>query len=251
VIRLSEKKPKLSDIVIIEIKEMIRRGDLRLGDKLPNQNEFAQQLGVSRPSLREALTQLTRLGVFEQKPGVGTILKAANPDLWAEHPVSPLLSDSAATIELTEARKSIETVVVQYAVNRITDAEIDALAEHIANMETAIEQHDYDTYLAKDVAFHFQIARAAHNRYVTHMFVTIRSLMEQFINEVFVEIPELLSNSFRHHVAIFEAIRARDQELAVQRIQEHIEDVRISLVTYYQNETHRVEKNDDTSEVPQ
>lgn len=232
-IRLAEKKPKLSDIVINEIKDMIRRGDLCQGDKLPNQNEFAQQLGVSRPSLREALTQLTRLGVFEQKPGVGTILKAANPDLWAEHPQSPFLNDSTATLELTEARKSIETVVVRYAVERITDAEIEALAGHIAAMKEAIDRGDHGTYLAEDVAFHYEIALAAHNRYVTHMFVTIRSLMEQFINEVFVEMPELVSDSFKHHVAIYEALRSRDRARAVRRIQRHIDDVHRRLVAFY------------------
>ena len=78
------KRKKLGDAVLEEIKRMITDGELAEGDKLPNQNEFSAQLGVSRPSLREALHTLNLMGVIEQRPGLGTVIKSANPALWME-----------------------------------------------------------------------------------------------------------------------------------------------------------------------
>jgi len=75
-------KPKLADYVIEEIKDMLRSGQLAEGSKVPNQNEFAKQLGVSRLSLREALHTLQIFGIVEQKPRTGTIIINGDPDTW-------------------------------------------------------------------------------------------------------------------------------------------------------------------------
>ena len=85
----SVKEKKLAESVIEEIKRMIVDGELKEGDKLPNQNEFAVQLGVSRPSLREALHTLALIGAIEQRPGLGTVLKQLDPKLWADQLALP------------------------------------------------------------------------------------------------------------------------------------------------------------------
>jgi GntR family transcriptional repressor for pyruvate dehydrogenase complex len=92
------KRKKLADSVIEEIKRMVDVGELKEGDKLPNQLEFAAQLGVSRPSLREALHTLTLIGAIEQRPGLGTVIKSANSTLWAVQLCPPLVSDAQASI---------------------------------------------------------------------------------------------------------------------------------------------------------
>ena len=94
------KRKKLADSVIEEIIRRIESGELKEGDKLPNQNEFAAQLGVSRPSLREALHTLTLIGAIEQRPGFGTVIRAKNTARMAEHLSPPLVSDTTATMEL-------------------------------------------------------------------------------------------------------------------------------------------------------
>jgi GntR family transcriptional regulator, transcriptional repressor for pyruvate dehydrogenase complex len=232
---LNSKRPKVSDLVVEEIKNMVRTGQLHQGDKLPNQNEFAQQLGVSRPSLREALSRLTKLGIIAQSPGVGTILKAENPDLWVENPPGPLFADSEATLELIEARICIESLAVEFAVERITKGELTALAHSVKKMQQAIVKGDYRTYLQEDVSFHCQLANASHNRYFIHMHVTLRGLMQTFTNDMYEHFPDLVSNSYDHHQGILESIQARDKERAVQEIRSHIEDLRLSLVQYYRN----------------
>ncbi len=231
--RITSKRLKVSDLVIQEIKLMVREGTLRQGDKLPNQNEFSQQLGVSRPSLREALSQLTKMGIIQQNPGVGTILLTEHPDLWVDRPLPPMITDSTATLELTEARSSIEALMVELATERITKNELAMLAGSIETMKTALRNDDYRTYLSEDVKFHYQIANASHNRYIIHMFITIRGLMEKFMDDIFEHFPELLDNSFEHHQKIFDAISSRDTERAIAEIRLHIEDIQLSLTKYY------------------
>lgn len=87
---------------------MIQEGKLKEGDKLPNQNEFAAQLGVSRPSLREAFHILDMIGAIEQLPGYGTVLKSLTSAIMAQHLTVLWISDRQATLNLLKARYYIE-----------------------------------------------------------------------------------------------------------------------------------------------
>src|SRR5210317_531930 len=96
------RKTSLADPVLVELKRMIRAKEIRVGDKLPNQNELAAQLGVSRTSLREAFSKLAFLGAIDQKPGVGTVLISKFLVLNADTIALPLMSYSSAASELNK-----------------------------------------------------------------------------------------------------------------------------------------------------
>ena len=130
----SINKKKLADSVIEEIKRMIQNGELKKGDKVPNQNVFAAQLGVSRTSLREALSTLTRIGVFEQRPGFGTVLRSPIPALFTDHLAPPLISDRQASIELIEARRFIETGTAKLSVKNASSEQISEMGFLIKEM---------------------------------------------------------------------------------------------------------------------
>lgn len=227
------KRKKLADAVIEEIKRMISSGELSEGDKLPNQNEFASQLGVSRPSLREALHTLDLIGAIEQRPGLGTVIKSTNPAIWANQLSPPLVSDELATQELLVARRYIETAAVELAVAHATEKEIRQLVTLVRDMSRALDQEQPQVYSSLDMEFHHGIASAAHNRFVMHMFVTIRGLMEQFIREAFTVVPGLLERSLSYHDRICEGIRTRDKHLAVSTMKKHIKDIQKSLGQHF------------------
>ncbi len=230
---LSNKKKKLADIVIDEIKRMVNDGELKEGDRLPNQNDFSEQLGVSRPSLREALHTLTLMGVIEQKPGSGTILKSDKTELWNQYPAPPLLSDIEATLELIEARRELESLMIQLTVDRVTEQELRVIKKCIDNMKSQIESKDYISYMKEDVKFHYQLANASHNRYIIHMFVNIRSLMEKFMEETFSILPELYEDSYHIHVAIYEAVKVRDKQRAISEVRRHISHIEDGLKNHF------------------
>ncbi len=229
----SIEKKKLSDSVIEEIQRMIECGELKEGDKLPNQLEFASQLGVSRASLREALHTLTRIGAIEQRPGLGTVIKSANPSLWAHQISPPLVSDIHATLKLIEARRFIEAGVVELAVENAQAEDIKNLGRLVEKMKGALKQSRIDDYSELDMNFHHQIANASHNRFMVHMFVTIRSMMEQFIKEAFTVMPGLLERSLKFHVDIYEGIKQRNKRKAVASMKNHIQDIEKDFRDYY------------------
>lgn len=230
----SVKRKKLSDFVIEEIKRMLLSGELQEGDKLPNQSEFAAQLGVSRPSLREALYTLTLVGAIEQRPGYGTVIRARVPALLADSLSPPLVSDIEATLELIESRGFIEVGIVELAVQNSTDEEIRQMATLIKDMTRAFEEGRANDYTELDMMFHYQIAEASHNRFMLYLFVTLRGLLEQFMRETFIVVPGLLERSLKFHVNIYEGIKDRNMQKAISSMKKHIQDIRRSLQHYYE-----------------
>jgi GntR family transcriptional regulator, transcriptional repressor for pyruvate dehydrogenase complex len=233
---VSVSKRKLADSVIEEMKRMIRSGELKEGDKLPNQNEFATQLGVSRTSLREALNTLTRLGAIEQRPGLGTVIRSSVSTLLTDHLAPSLMSDQGAYTELIEARRFIEIGAAELAVKNATPEEIRELGKIVAEMTKAAEEERIADYTERDVAFHFLLAKMSHNRFILNLFVTIRGLMEQYMKESFQVLPWMLRRSLKFHQDIYEAIeRTGDPAEAASQMKNHILNVQEVIEQYYRN----------------
>ncbi len=226
-------KKKLADHVIEEIKQMIARGELVEGDKLPNQNEFAAQLGVSRTVLREALHTLTILGVIEQRPKHGTIIRTSAPLIYTDHINAPLMDDPSATIELIDARRVIEVGAVEMAVKNATEDQIRTMGRLVDEMGELLAQGDTNGYSEKNMAFHLLIAESSQNRFMSHLLATIRGSMERWTIESLTLLPGLFERSRRAHAEIYRAIKARDLEAGVEAMRKHISDFRTSVEKYY------------------
>jgi len=229
----SINRKKLADSVIEEIKRMIERGELSPGDKLPNQNEFAAQLGVSRTVLREALQTLDQLGVIDQRPKYGTVIRAKTPFLYSEHLIPPLMSDNNATIELIQARRFIEVGAAEMAAKNASKAQVKEMGILVDEMERMREAGDDGEYTEKNIAFHFLIAKASHNRFMLHLLATIRGFMEQWTQESISVLPGLLDRSLKFHRGIYEAIRDGEPRKAASSMRKHIADFQKSLEKFY------------------
>jgi GntR family transcriptional repressor for pyruvate dehydrogenase complex len=230
----SIKRKRLADAVIDEIRRMMMNGELKKGDKLPDQSRFAAQLGVSRPSLREALNTLMLLGAIEQRPGFGTVIRSLGPLMFTEHLSPPLVSDPQATLELVESRRFVEVDVVEMAVRNAEDKEIRRLRRIVADMTRALKAGRIEDYTDLDLALHYQIAEASHNRFMIHMFVNLRGLMEQFMRETFTLLPGLLHGSLKFHIRIYEGIRDGSVKKATSNMSRHIQDITHALEHYYE-----------------
>lgn len=230
---ISINRRKLSDSVIEEIKGMIDRGDLKEGDKLPNQNDFAAQLGVSRTVLREALQILDQLGVIEQRPKYGTVIRAKAALLYSAHLIPPLMSDNRATLELIQARRIIEVGSAELAAVKATKNQIKEMGALVQDMAKMQQKDDAIRYVEKNISFHLLIAKASHNRFMVHLLVTIRGFMEQWTQESLSVIPGLMDRSSKYHKAIYEAIRDKNPRKAGTSMQKHMSDFLTSLERYY------------------
>lgn len=229
-------RKKVADAVIEEIKRMIQSGELKEGQKLPNQNTFAAQLGVSRTSLREALNTLTRLGITEQRPGYGTVLRSRMPAIFVDHVNPPLISDQQATIELIEVRRFVETGTAELSVRNIKPEQVKEMDFLIREMHKSLKEDRIDDYIGHDLAFHYLIAKASHNRFLINIFITIRGFLEQYMRESFRVMPWMLARSLKFHQNIYQAIKNGHMGKAVFHMRRHILDVQKAIQQYYEHQ---------------
>ncbi len=189
------KKKKLAEYVIDEIKDMLRKGIYKEGDKLPTQSEFAEQLGVSRLSLREALATLTSMGVIEQRPRLGTVILSGNPSLWLETMKAPFLEDRKAILELHEARKMLEFPMIKHSLTLLDQPMINKLDEIFVDMSAATEREDMNGFRKAEVLFSMKILEASSNRFLVYTFLNAYNLLEQLLEELAKYYPPFMQES--------------------------------------------------------
>ena len=228
-------RKKLAESVLEEIRRRIESGDLKEGDKLPNQSELAAELGVSRPCLREAMKILEDIGAVEQRPGFGTVFRGRSSILYTSHLTSPTFEDEGAAVELIEARRFIEQGCVTLFVEKSTDEEVAELGKLVDKMEQMLDRERFAEYVEHDISFHYFIAKASRNRFMLHEFVNNRRLLEHIIEDGFRLIPGMFDRSRIYHRNIFEAVQKRNVDKAVAQIGNHINDVLISYMAYHRS----------------
>ena len=202
-----------------QIRELIQRGGFDTGTRLPPERDLAQQLGVSRPSLREALIALDVEGTVEIRSGSGVYV--SNPPTERQPKTTAALGDSPT--ELMQARAALEGTVVVLACARVTEPALTRLREIIAGMRSEIAARRHP--LEHDRQFHLAIAEMSGN-----------SVMVRLIGDLFDErhspISAKLSSRYEsirtwnlalnEHEAVLRAIEARDPLAAQAAIRSHL-----------------------------
>src|SRR3954468_18136103 len=116
----SERRGTTSEEVISQLREMIHRGELRPGDRLPPERDLAKLLGVSRPTLRAGIRSLAAVGVLQSRQGAGTfVVKAASSPVLDSNPLRLMASlHNFSSAEMFEARLSLEMSIAALAAER-------------------------------------------------------------------------------------------------------------------------------------
>lgn len=229
---------KLSEEIVNQIKELISRGELNPGQKIPSERELASFLGVSRPSVREAIMVLEAMGFLESRQGGGTYVRSL-ADVSMADPLASMVErrDPRMLHALTEVRIGLETWSAYLAAKRAEDSEIAQLREIYATMVEQAASGGWDAEI--DAQFHLTITAATHNTLQVHVLDTIQSL---FKTTIMVALSEFYSKEgyiellLNHHREIMEAIAARDPERARDRMMEHLTLVEEKLALFLQKE---------------
>lgn len=203
-----------------QIRELIERGGFENGMRLPPERDLALQLGVSRPSLREALIALDVEGRVEVRSGSGVYVAAVK--------AGPAPGRTAAMGEspsqLMEARSVIEGELITLACARITPAPLARLREVLKSMEAAIERSR--TRVDLDRQFHLTLAEASGNavlsRLVGELFDERHSPISAKISSRF-ESTRTWKAALKEHQAILKAVEARDPIAAQAAMRAHLE----------------------------
>jgi GntR family transcriptional repressor for pyruvate dehydrogenase complex len=118
-----ERRSSTSEELVTQLREMIHRGELRPGDRLPPERDLAKVLGVSRPTLRAAIRSLAAVGVLQSKQGAGTfVVESDGPPALDSAPLRMMASlHGFTTSEMFEARRSLEMAIAALSAERATE----------------------------------------------------------------------------------------------------------------------------------
>jgi GntR family transcriptional repressor for pyruvate dehydrogenase complex len=223
---------RVADSVAIALERRILEGSLRPGDRLPSEREFALELGVSRPSLREAIQNLAIKGLLTTRHGGGTYvtdrLQAQLLDPWQVMLAgNPLLHR-----DLLEFRQMLESQAAALAAERATDVDIAALDAAYARLDAQYDVDRLDANIDADVAFHQAVAEASHNVMIGQLAASLMRVIHGHVSRNLVHLharPARWSELRAQHRAIWLAIREHRAADAAAAARDHIEFVRQSM----------------------
>ncbi|MHB9115712.1 MAG: FadR/GntR family transcriptional regulator [Thermoleophilia bacterium] len=221
--------PRAYRAVLDQICNAILAGELEVGDKLDKERELAEQFGVSRPTVREAIKALRLAGVVcvKRGPGGGVFVERDSmpPDLFS----TALVTVKKDAEEILEARWAVESMVVELAAQRATPENIHFLSEALgalsAGPKTAAR------FVSADTKFHLGVARAAQNR-------RLYKIMEALMKEVYVALEMVPETAEAFRMAedslspVLEALIAHDPVAAKHAMEQHYSET-YTAVEYY------------------
>lgn len=216
------EKSALPEQISAKLLSLIKERQLRPGDKLPPERELAAIMGVSRPSLREALRALAIMNVIEIHQGSGTYVSSLEPGLLVEHLDFVFSLDDSTFLQLFEARKILEAGIVEVAAQRITDQEIAELEACLTRSLKSV--NDHQAFLQTDLELHEKIAAASKNPILIRFMAAISQLGIASRRRT-VEIPGIPEQVLKDHRAIVEALKARDPQAARQALLQHLKNI--------------------------
>jgi len=218
---------KVSAVAAEQLVSAIKDGMFEVGGKLPSEFELAEQMGVSRPSIREALSALQAVGLITSRPGSGNyVAKVPSSD---EEQAAPLLLESeAGCLEVMEARSILEPPVAAYVASKHSKEEIKGLQNILLNMRNQAQKGNFDSYFEADKAFHHSLVKAAHNQLISDALDPLVDTMNQkiyreFTHHYYLKNVEDLEQVVDIHCAILKAIMKNDPMLAEEEARQHWE----------------------------
>ncbi|MBA1232005.1 GntR family transcriptional regulator [Pseudomonas viridiflava] len=234
------RQRRLSDDIVEQLEKMILEGTLKSGGRLPAERALAEQFGVSRPSLREAIQKLTAKGLLVSRQGGGNYVVENIGSTFSDPLLHLLESSPDAQRDLLEFRHTLEASCAYYAAMRATEMDRERLRMAFESLLDCYSRADEVSRAEEgeaDANFHLAIAEASHNAVLLH---TIRGLFDLLKRNVVINIggmykqrTETRDMLIKQHRELYMAIiegRAQDAREVSSRhltyVQEVLEEVR-------------------------
>ncbi len=209
----------ITELVVQRIKELLERGELKAGSRLPPERELADVLHISRPSLRTALKALSVMGIIRAKPGAGTYIAESLPEVFTEPMHFMTLINNTSVEELFEARRIIEAGLAELAAERATEADIAVLTKEVEGMKATVG--DPENFLKHDVRFHQAVAHAANNKLMSGVMDTVAQLLYHIRRQTISRASDL-DEAIEWHQKIIAAMQKRDSKRAKDLLSGHL-----------------------------
>jgi len=214
---------RLYEQIVQQIEDSILKGDLKGGQQLPAERELAQQFGVSRTAVREAMKTLREKGMVEAFAGRGTFVTNGT-SRSIRQTLDRMIrgGPSEGAVHLVEVREILESEIAALAAQRADEDARTAMRESITVMDGAL---DAEGFIEGDLDFHLALAEAAGNPLILSLIDSIVGLLrEQRMRTYYIEGgPE---RGQYHHKRILAAVERRDPQAAREAMFAHLRQVR-------------------------
>ncbi len=232
---------KLSTSVVRQIELLILRGILRPGERLPAERELSERLGVSRPSLRDAVAELQAQGLLTARAGSGIYVAEVLGSAFSPALTRLFATHDEAVFDYLSFRRDMEGLAAERAARLASDSDLKVIQAVFEKMEAAHAKRNPDEEGALDAQFHTAIIEASHNVVMLHMMRSMYDLLRQgvFYNrQVMFRQRTTRSALLDQHRAINDSLQARDPEAARTAVEAHLDYVAKALTDQRRADRH-------------
>ena len=232
---------KLSNSVVRQIEQLILRGILRPGERLPSERDLADKLGVSRPSLREAIADLAERGLLVSRAGSGIFVAEVLGSAFSPALAQLFSTHEEAVFDYISFRRDMEGLAAERAAVYGSETDLKLIDTIYRKMELAHQKRDPSDEAQLDAEFHMAIIEASHNVIMLHM---LRSMFDLLRQGVFYNRQVMFKNRMTRdqlldqHRAINAAIQARDPDAARAAVGAHMAYVETAFHDQMRAEKH-------------
>jgi DNA-binding FadR family transcriptional regulator len=213
---------RISEVIVDQIRLLIRSGQLSAGDRLPSERELCDRFGVSRVTVREALRVLEANGLVEIRVGArgGAFVTAPSSRMVGEGLADLISMSSLTAMEVTEARIVFELGLVPLVCERATEKDIAELYAICDRSAAALQADEYDMALSAE--WHTRFAHASHNRAVALLAESLHDPLLRSLQEARSTEPAHGRLGVDEHRALVDAVAERDSARAVELMSTHL-----------------------------
>ena len=234
---------KLSSAVTRQVEKLILRGILRPGERLPAERELAERLGVSRPSLREALAGLQDKGLLTSRAGAGIFVGDVLGNAFSPALIKLFADHDEAVFDFISFRRDLEGLAAERAARLASDTDLRVIQSIFDKMEVAHHKENTDDEARLDAEFHLSIIEASHNVIMLHMMRSMYQLLREgvFYNrQVMFRLHATRDILLDQHRAMNAGLQARDPAAARAAVCAHLRYVENALT-----DQQKAERNED------
>jgi GntR family transcriptional repressor for pyruvate dehydrogenase complex len=235
------EQEKLAQSVVRQIELLILRGILRPGERLPSERDLSEQLGVSRPSLREAVADLQQRGLLTSRAGAGIFVADVLGSAFSDALVQLFASHEEAVFDYIAFRRDMEGLAAERAARLASDTDLQVIDAILRKMEQIDTRRAPEDEAQLDAGFHMAIIEASHNVVMLHMMRSMFQLLREgvFYNrQVMFKQRTTREALLDQHRAINHALQARDPQAARTAVEAHMSYVETALRNQQRAERH-------------
>lgn len=204
------QRRSLVDTAVDQLKQQVTGGEWAVGTRIPSESELTAILGVSRPSVREAVRSLVQLGLLDTRQGDGTYVIAVD----ATEVALRRAIGAADNREVIRVRRALDVLAGREAAEHRSEADLEELSGHLARRRAALESGDSDAFTEADVDFHLAVARVSGNHLLSSLYASFDSSLRESITNASSLARGSDPDRADMHESLFRAIASGDPDTA-------------------------------------